>query len=61
MYATLTTSFWLSVAIPGAVSICLIAIGAAKRRYLVAAIGILGLLVTVGWLVLVLYIEAVVK
>ena len=61
MYAALTTGFWLSVALPGAVSLCLIAGGVVKRRYLVLAIGILGLLASVGWLTLGLYVEAVIE
>jgi hypothetical protein len=59
VYAALTTSFWLSVAAPGFVSLCLIAGGAAKRRFVVLALGITGLLLSVGWLILGLYVEAV--
>jgi hypothetical protein len=61
VYAALTTGAWLSVALPGAVSLCLIAGGVVKRRYLVLAIGILGLLASVGWLILGLYVEAVIE
>ena len=61
VYAALTTDFWLSVAVPGAVSLCLIAGGTVKRRYIVLAIGILGLLASVGWLILGLYVEAVIE
>jgi hypothetical protein len=54
-------NFWLSVAIPGFAALCLIAAGAVKRRYLVLAIGILGLLASLGWLILGLYVEAVIE
>lgn len=59
VYATLTTAFWLSVALPGAVSAGLVAFGGIKRRYGFLMLGIFGLLISVGWLILGLYVEAV--
>jgi hypothetical protein len=61
VYAALTTTFWLSVALPAAASASLIAFGGVKRRYGVLALGILGLVASVGWLVLGLYAEAVIE
>ena len=61
VYAALTTTFWLSVTLPGAISAGLIAFGGVKRRYGVLALGILGLLASVAWLILGLYVEAVVR
>ena len=61
VYAALTTTFWLSVTVPAAASATLIAFGGVRRRYGVLALGILGLLATLGWLVLGLYVEAVIE
>ena len=61
VYAALTTTFWLSVTVPAAASASLIALGGVKRRYGVLALGVLGLLASVGWLMLGLYVEAVVR
>lgn len=61
MYAALTTTFWLSVTLPGAVSAAMIAFGGVTRRYAVLALGVLGLVASVAWLILGVYVEAVVE
>jgi hypothetical protein len=59
--AVLTTGYWLSVFVPATVSVALIVYGGAKRRYVVLVLGIAGLLLAVGWLILGLYVEAVIE
>jgi hypothetical protein len=61
MYAALTTTFWLSVSIPGGVSTALIGFGGIQRRYGILALGIVGLLASVAWLFFGLYVEAVIE
>jgi hypothetical protein len=59
--AVLTTTFWLSVALPAAASIGLIVGGTITRKPLVLVLGVLGFLISMGWLVLALYVEAVIE
>ena len=61
MVAVLTTEFWLSVFIPAAVSVALIMYGGVRRRQVLLALGIVGLLLAAGWLILALYAEAVIE
>ena len=71
MVAVWTTGGILSVVLPATVSIGLIVGGAAMHRrgspdqrragLAVLFVGILGLLASAGWLILALYVEAVVR
>jgi hypothetical protein len=61
LIAVLTTEFWLSVFIPATVSGALIVYGGLRRRYVLLVLGIAGLLLAVGWLILALYVEAVIE
>jgi hypothetical protein len=61
LIAVLTTEFWLSVFIPATISIALILYGGAMRRYVLLVLGIVGLLLAVGWLIVAVYAEAVVE